>query len=348
MGKKLTIKDCHQLAESRGGKFLSSEFSTSGAKYQWQCSNGHIWEAQHSNIAYGRWCPKCSGGRKITLEDCHKLAQSKGGKFLSSEYSTSQTKYKWQCSNGHIWETQHSSVVRGGWCLKCKKNEKKNLIIRTYQKTETNEEQEKPMGVFKIMDEWQKMSKNEDAVQRLLDYIIERKSEVNSQSNSINWGRYLALQEIESWMMFNFKFHDKAETQSEKHSVQDDEKVMFGKITETEMKKLDYDRDDKNLKFSKVVKKSGRSFNRSQNKMSQIAKKASEIRKENEPWLDTLKRAKAMINNITETQPEQIDIVEHIYVSQKTTDELKEINNQNIIQKVQNRLNELFKYKKID
>ena len=407
--KIITLQSCHELAESKGGKFLSPEYSVSGANYKWQCSNGHIWEAQHSAINSGRWCRQCGGRKKITLQSCHELAESKGGKFLSPAYSVSGAVYKWQCSIGHIFETQHSQVVGGRWCRQCalkKKNsmekchkiaeskggkclstefqnnyaklmwecenghtfsrtydsikrknkwclaceniERKNLITRTYEKTETNEEQEKPMGVFQMMDEWRKMSKNEDAVQRLLDYIIERKSEVNSQSNSINWGRYLALQEIESWMMFNFKFHDKAETQSEKHSVQDDEKVMFGKITETEMKKLDYDRDDKNLKFSKVVKKSGSNAYRSQNKMSQIARKASEIRKANEPWRDAFNRAKAIIDDITETQPEQIDIVEHIYVSQKTTDELKEINNQNIIQKVQNRLNELFKYKKID
>jgi hypothetical protein len=185
-------------------------------------------------------------------------------------------------------------------------------------------------------------------VQRLLDYIIERKSEVNPKGSKINWGRYLAFQEIESWMMFNFKFCDKAELQSEKHSVQDDEKVMFNNITETQMKGLDYDRDDKNLKFSKIVKKSGSTAYRSQNKMSQIARKASEIRKANEPWRDAFNRAKAIIDDITETQPEQIDILKHIYASQKTADELKEINNQNIIQKVQNRLNELFKYKKID
>jgi hypothetical protein len=407
--KIITLQSCHELAQSKGGKFLSPEYSVSGANYKWECSNGHIWEAQHSAINAGRWCRQCGGRKKITLESCHELAQSKGGKFLSPAYSVSGAVYKWQCSVGHIWETQHSQVVSGRWCRQCalkkgksiekchkiaeskggkclstefqnnyaklmwecenghtfsrtydsikRKNkwclaceniERKNLITRTYEKTETNEEQEKPMGVFQMMDEWQKMSKNEDAVQRLLDYIIERKSEVNPKGSKINWGRYLAFQEIESWMMFNFKFCDKAELQSEKHSVQDDEKVMFNNITETQMKGLDYDRDDKNLKFSKIVKKSGSTAYRSQNKMSQIARKASEIRKANEPWRDAFNRAKAIIDDITETQPEQIDILKHIYASQKTADELKEINNQNIIQKVQNRLNELFKYKKID
>jgi hypothetical protein len=45
------------------------------------------------------------------------------------------------------------------------------------------------------------------------------------------------------------------------------------------------------------MKKGGKtsSFNRSESKMTKIARKASEIRKENEPWKDAFNRAKAMI-----------------------------------------------------
>lgn len=336
----ITIDNCHELAEAKGGKFLSTEYSVSGAKYKWQCKNGHIFECQHSRIVRGFWCSKCNS----PIQKCHNLAESKGGKFLSTKYQSNTSRLTWQCKHGHIFSRSYDAIdKRNKWCLECQKIEKKNLMPKTYEKTETNQKQQKPMGAFQMMDEWRKMSKNEDAVQRLLNYIIERKSEVNSQGNLINWGRYLALQEIESWMMFNFKFDDKAETQI----LEDDKKVMLGT----------------------VIKKSGRNPNESNIKLSQISKKAREIRMEKESWKDALQRARAIIYDIKETEPnqysvqddekeifgdtiktpqEEIYVVQKNYLSQKTPDELKEINNQNIIQKVQNRLNELFKYKKIE
>ena len=57
---------------------------------------------------------------------------------------------------------------------------------------------------------------------------------------------------------------------------------------------------------------------------------------------------KESFGDTIKTPQEEIYVVQKNYLSQKTPDELKEINNQNIIQKVQSRLNELFKYKKIE
>ena len=51
----------------------------------------------------------------------------------------------------------------------------------------------------------------------------------------------------------------------------------------------------KMAKGGKVAKKSGSPANRSQSKMTLISRKASEIRKANEPWRDAFNRAKAML-----------------------------------------------------
>ena len=51
----------------------------------------------------------------------------------------------------------------------------------------------------------------------------------------------------------------------------------------------------KMAKGGKVAKKSGSPANRSQSKMTLISRKASEIRKANEPWKDAFNRAKAII-----------------------------------------------------
>jgi len=57
--KRKTIKDCHDLAKLRDGKFLSSKYINNGAKYVWQCLREHQWSASFRNISAGTWCPKC-------------------------------------------------------------------------------------------------------------------------------------------------------------------------------------------------------------------------------------------------------------------------------------------------
>ena len=39
-----------EIAESRGGKCLSSNYLNAHAKLLWECSEGHQWEAIPSNI----------------------------------------------------------------------------------------------------------------------------------------------------------------------------------------------------------------------------------------------------------------------------------------------------------
>jgi len=56
---------------------------------------------------------------KLTIDDMYKLAAQRGGKCLSVTYVNARTKLKWQCAQGHIWETVPDVVRRGGWCQKC-------------------------------------------------------------------------------------------------------------------------------------------------------------------------------------------------------------------------------------
>ncbi len=57
--KKGTIKEMHVIVEKHGGKCLSKDYINSKTKLKWQCKEGHIWEAQPSNIKSGKWCPVC-------------------------------------------------------------------------------------------------------------------------------------------------------------------------------------------------------------------------------------------------------------------------------------------------
>ena len=108
------------IAKKKGGKCLSPSCIGSSAKFLFECSIGHRWEAKAGNIKNGRWCPVCAGKTKKTINDMYDLASKMGGKCLSDIYINSNTKIKWQCGDcGNIWEAIPDNVKQGHWCPEC-------------------------------------------------------------------------------------------------------------------------------------------------------------------------------------------------------------------------------------
>lgn len=59
--------------------------------------------------------------QKRTIEDMQDLAKKYGGRCLSETYINSTTKLKWECKNGHVWESTTRGMRRiKFWCPKCK------------------------------------------------------------------------------------------------------------------------------------------------------------------------------------------------------------------------------------
>jgi len=121
MVKRITLEDCQKSAADRGGKCLSIEYISQKTKMLWRCSEGHEWSTSYSVINYSSgWCPTCAGKAKYTLEQCQKLAESKGGKCLSKEYINNNTKMLWECKHGHRWNARLTSLVSSDtWCSVC-------------------------------------------------------------------------------------------------------------------------------------------------------------------------------------------------------------------------------------
>ncbi|MFJ8103913.1 hypothetical protein [Lysinibacillus sp. NPDC096212] len=120
-GKIKTIEDMQELAELKGGKCLSNQYVNNSTKLLWQCSKGHTWKAIASSIQRGTWCPECSGYKLFSLSDMNKIANNNNGECLSNEYKNLNTKLKWRCEKGHIWEATPASLVNGSWCKECLK-----------------------------------------------------------------------------------------------------------------------------------------------------------------------------------------------------------------------------------
>jgi len=116
---KLTIEEMRSLASAKGGKCLSSEYSSNRVKLLWTCHKGHEWLAKPQHIKAGSWCPNCASNAPVSIEDARKAATYNNGECLSDSILTSNPILKWRCAKGHEWEGYLGKVRRGEWCPRC-------------------------------------------------------------------------------------------------------------------------------------------------------------------------------------------------------------------------------------
>lgn len=117
--KSLTLSEMQKIAKSYGGKCLSKEYTNSESKLEWMCEEGHSWKAISSSVKKGHWCPICAGNQKLDLSDAQKLAETRGGKCLSTKFDGVHRKLLWQCKEGHTWLATYGNIQFGRWCPEC-------------------------------------------------------------------------------------------------------------------------------------------------------------------------------------------------------------------------------------
>lgn len=133
MQKKLfSYSDILNHASRNNGKVITKEvtFLKCCRAIKFECRKGHKWEVvTHKSLS--TWCPECNGSKvqRNTIELMQDIAKERGGKCLSKNYVNSETKLRWECSEGHKWEsTPHSVKTKKSWCPKCRSNSMKNTI----------------------------------------------------------------------------------------------------------------------------------------------------------------------------------------------------------------------------
>lgn len=133
--KSITLKDCQELAQQKGGKCLSIKYQSDRKKLLWQCSKKHIWQSAYNNVKHNKsWCAKCSGNLNNSLELCKQIAKERGGKCLSKKYENDNKKLLWQCSEKHIWSAKLNHIkISGSWCNICSKNKSENLVRKMFE-----------------------------------------------------------------------------------------------------------------------------------------------------------------------------------------------------------------------
>ena len=117
--KRITITEMQEIANSRGGKCLSKNYTNAKTKLNWECKEGHVWDAMSNHVKEGHWCPHCANVSKPTIGEMRKIAIGRGGKCISKRYVNANTKLDWRCEYGHVWSAVPPSVKRGSWCPYC-------------------------------------------------------------------------------------------------------------------------------------------------------------------------------------------------------------------------------------
>ncbi len=123
--RKYSLADLEKVAANKEGKILSDTYYGYHEKHRWECVYGHQWEAKPASVLRGSWCPVCANVVRRSIEEMKQIAKSRGGECLSHEYKNTDTKLKWRCSCGKIWEAIPASIKRGSWCPICSKKKKK-------------------------------------------------------------------------------------------------------------------------------------------------------------------------------------------------------------------------------
>ena len=124
---KWTIDAVKSLAESRGGVCVSDKYMNTTAKLSLRCNTcGHVWETSLNSLLNGSFCPKC-GLEKVlqhtrkTITGMQEIAESRGGRCLSTTYVNSHTHLLFKCGNPNHppWKATPSNIRRGRWCPVC-------------------------------------------------------------------------------------------------------------------------------------------------------------------------------------------------------------------------------------
>lgn len=113
------------IVSDREGEIIGSCFKkhkyATYVKVPIKCKNNHIWNPNVSNLIWSQsWCPTCHR-RTYKIDDLHEHAAIAGGKCLSTKYTNSTDKYKWQCGQCDcIWDATWASLIyMHSWCPNC-------------------------------------------------------------------------------------------------------------------------------------------------------------------------------------------------------------------------------------
>jgi hypothetical protein len=106
-----------------------------GKKVWWQCKKGHGWQATiYNRVNNKSGCPTCvqENNRRYSIKDLQAIADKRGGKCLSENFTSVRKRLKFCCSEGHVWETRADTILyTDKWCPVCGRSRKNKNSTKT-------------------------------------------------------------------------------------------------------------------------------------------------------------------------------------------------------------------------
>lgn len=110
------------LCESKGGKLVSTEWTTAKDTYEIDCGNiSHLNFFTTADCLFSKeqWCPYCSGRYGDFNEKYKNIIESRDGKMFSN-YINGTTHIQIQCNkDNYKWGMYPSNIAKGRWCPVC-------------------------------------------------------------------------------------------------------------------------------------------------------------------------------------------------------------------------------------
>ncbi len=132
------VHDIHHfkdIAKSRGGLCLSSDYHGGKTRLNFQCKCGTRWTAIADGILRGKWCPKCGlKKRSLSVKSLQESITDRGLTIISTEYKNAHTHVVVKCSLGHTFRAKpHNLKINKTNCPVCSRD-KQRLNLETIQK----------------------------------------------------------------------------------------------------------------------------------------------------------------------------------------------------------------------
>lgn len=110
------------------GFIMLGEYVNVDTKTMFQCDNGHTWEAAPEKVMSRTGCPYCSGMAPLTTEIVNARIEDRG-LILVDEFVNNQTKVRFKCNEGHIWDAKPNNVLNGRGCPECSERTSDNDVF---------------------------------------------------------------------------------------------------------------------------------------------------------------------------------------------------------------------------
>jgi len=101
------------------GLVMQGEYVNNSTVTLFKCSDGHVWETPPASVLSGSGCPYCYGKNLPLTNEIVNDRIADRGLVMLDEYINNSTNRRFQCSEGHVWETQPACVLSGSGCPTC-------------------------------------------------------------------------------------------------------------------------------------------------------------------------------------------------------------------------------------